>query len=121
MAKTILIVDDSASIREVVKFTLENAGFEVLVGIDGEDAQKFLDGRQIHLLITDLHMPNKNGIELIKDVRATENYKRIPILFLTTESQKEKKLEAKDAGATGWLIKPFVPQKLLAAINKVLR
>jgi two-component system chemotaxis response regulator CheY len=121
MAKTILIVDDSASIREVVKFTLENAGFDVLVGVDGQDAQKFLDGRQIHLLITDLHMPNKNGIELIKDVREMDDYKRIPILFLTTESQKEKKMEAKAAGATGWLIKPFVPQKLLAAINKVLR
>lgn len=121
MAKTILIVDDSASIREVVKFTLENAGFDVLVGVDGQDAQRFLDGRQIHLLITDLHMPNKNGIELIKDVREMDDYKRIPILFLTTESQKEKKMEAKAAGATGWLIKPFVPQKLLAAINKVLR
>jgi two-component system chemotaxis response regulator CheY len=121
MAKKIVIVDDSASIREVVKFTLENAGFDVLVGTDGSNAIHFFDGREIHLLITDLHMPEVNGIELIRSVRQLEEYKRIPILFLTTESQKDKKNEAKDAGATGWLIKPFVPQKLLAAINKVLR
>lgn len=122
MAKTILIVDDSESIREVVHFTLENAGYNVLVGIDGKDALKFFDGsNQIDLLITDLYMPNMDGIELIKAVRMNEYYKRIPILFLTTESQREKKLEAKDAGATGWIIKPFVPAKLLSALNKVLR
>ncbi len=122
MAKTILIVDDSESIREVVHFTLENAGYDVLVGIDGKDALKFFDGtNHIDLLITDLYMPNMDGIELIRAVRANEDYKRIPILFLTTESQREKKLEAKDAGATGWIIKPFVPAKLLSALNKVLR
>jgi two-component system chemotaxis response regulator CheY len=121
MSKKIVIVDDSASIREVVKFTLENAGFDVLVGTDGSEAIEFFDGREIDLLITDLHMPQVNGIELIKMVRKLEDYQRVPILFLTTESQKDKKMEAKDAGATGWLIKPFVPQKLLAAISKVLR
>jgi len=122
MAKTILIVDDSESIREVVSFTLENAGYNVLVGIDGKDALKFLDGENvIDLLITDLYMPNMNGIELIRHVRADANYKRIPILFLTTESQRDKKMEAKAAGATGWIIKPFVPAKLLSALNKVLR
>lgn len=122
MAKTILIVDDSESIREVVNFTLENAGYNVLVGIDGRDALKFLDGKQvIDLLITDLYMPNMDGIGLIKAVRANPNYRRIPILFLTTESQRSKKIEAKNAGATGWIIKPFVPAKLLSALNKVLR
>jgi two-component system chemotaxis response regulator CheY len=122
MAQTILIVDDSESIREVVSFTLENAGYNVLVGIDGKDALKFLDGKtEIDLLITDLYMPNMNGIELIKAVRDHDYYKRIPILFLTTESQRDKKMEAKDAGATGWIIKPFVPAKLLSALNKVLR
>ncbi len=122
MAKTILIVDDSESIREVVSFTLENAGYNVLVGIDGKDALKFLDGQnEIDLLITDLYMPNMNGIELIRHVRADANYQRIPILFLTTESQRDKKMEAKAAGATGWIIKPFVPAKLLSALNKVLR
>lgn len=122
MAKTILIVDDSESIREVVSFTLENAGYNVLIGIDGQDALKHLDGvTNIDMLITDLYMPNMDGIGLIKTVRADENYKRIPILFLTTESQRDKKQEAKDAGATGWIIKPFVPAKLLSALNKVLR
>lgn len=121
MAKTILIVDDSESIREVVNFTLENEGYQVLVGVDGKDALKFLDGRNIDLLITDLHMPNMNGIELIKEIRKMDAYQRMPILFLTTESQTSMKMEAKDAGATGWIIKPFVPAKLIAAINKVIR
>ena len=121
MAKTILIVDDSESIREVVKFTLENEGHHVLVGVDGVDAQKHLNGDQIDLIITDLHMPEMDGIGFIRTVRATEEYKRIPILFLTTESQTAKKMEAKEAGATGWIIKPFVPAKLIAALNKVLR
>jgi response regulator receiver protein len=121
MPKKILIVDDSESIREVVSFTLENEGFEVLVANDGTDALKFLDGREIDMIITDLHMPEMDGITLIKHVRAMEAYQRIPILFLTTESQTAKKMEAKEAGATGWIIKPFVPAKLIAALQKVLR
>lgn len=121
MGKTILIVDDSESIREVVSFTLENEGYQVLVGIDGKDATKFLDGTNIDLIITDLHMPEMNGIEFIKHVRTLDKYKRVPILFLTTESQTSKKMEAKEAGATGWIIKPFVPAKLIAALTKVLR
>jgi len=121
MSKIILIVDDSESIREVVSFTLENEGYKVLVGEDGKDALKFLDNRPIDLIITDLHMPEMDGIELIKEVRSMDSYKHIPILFLTTESQVSKKMEAKDAGATGWIIKPFVPAKLLAALKKVLR
>jgi len=121
MRKTILIVDDSESIREVVSFTLENEGYTVLSANDGQDALKHLNGTDIQLVITDLHMPNMNGIELIKYIRSLEKYKHIPILFLTTESQMDKKLEAKSAGATGWIIKPFVPAKLIAAINKVIR
>ena len=121
MAKTILIVDDSESIREVVSFTLEHEVYNVLVAVDGKDALKFLDGSKIDLIITDLHMPVMDGIGLIKEVRAMPDYQRIPILFLTTESQAAKKMEAKEAGATGWIIKPFVPAKLIAAINKVIR
>ncbi len=123
MSRTILIVDDSESIREVVQFSLQNAGFNVLSANDGTDALRFFDGGNvIDLVITDLYMPQMNGIELIKRIRNFENeYKRVPILFLTTESQKEKKMEAKDAGATGWIIKPFIPAKLLEAINKVIR
>jgi two-component system, chemotaxis family, chemotaxis protein CheY len=121
MSKTILIVDDSESIREVVNFTLKNEGYNVLVGVDGKDALKFLNGDQIDLIITDLHMPEMDGIEFIKHVRRMDQYKRIPILFLTTESQANKKMEAKEAGATGWIIKPFVPAKLIEALKKVLR
>jgi two-component system, chemotaxis family, chemotaxis protein CheY len=121
MAKKILIVDDSESIREVVSFTLDNEGYDVISAVDGKDALKHLDGQSIDLVITDLHMPNMNGIELIIEVRKMEAYKRVPILFLTTESQAAKKIEAKEAGATGWIIKPFVPAKLIAAINKVIR
>jgi two-component system, chemotaxis family, chemotaxis protein CheY len=121
MAKTILIVDDSESIREVVSFTLENEGYNVLIAVDGTDALRFLNGQNIDLIITDLHMPEMDGITLIKEVRQMPDYQRIPILFLTTESQAAKKMEAKDAGATGWIIKPFVPAKLIAALSKVLR
>ncbi|MBE9468752.1 MAG: response regulator [Bacteroidetes bacterium] len=121
MSKKILIVDDSESIREIVNFTLANAGHDVVKAIDGEDALTFLNGDKYDLIITDLHMPNMNGIELIKKVRESDPYKYTPILFLTTESQAEKKMEAKNAGATGWIVKPFMPAKLLEAINKVTR
>lgn len=121
MGKIILFVDDSESIREIVQFTLENEGYQVLLGINGTDALKHLNGNPIDLIITDLHMPEMNGIELIKEIRKISAYRRTPILFLTTESQASKKIEAKEAGATGWIIKPFVPAKLIAAINKVIR
>lgn len=118
--KTILIVDDSLSMRDLLKFTLEKNGYNVLVGIDGKNAKNYLDGRHLDLIITDLHMPVMDGIEFIKYVRTLDDYQYTPILFLTTETQTEKKKQAKSAGATGWIIKPFSPPKLLAAINKVL-
>lgn len=122
MTKTILVVDDSESIREIVGFTLENEGFNVLFGENGQDALKHLNKEPIiDLIVTDLHMPVMNGIEFIKLVRNNREYKSVPILFLTTESQTAKKMEAKEAGATGWIIKPFVPAKLIEAINKVMR
>ena len=121
MENTILIVDDSESIIEVVKFTLENNGFNVISACNGKEALTKLDGKKIDLLLTDLHMPEMNGIELIREARKLDKYKSMPILFLTTESQAEKKLEAKEAGATGWIVKPFAPPKLLSAIKKVLR
>jgi two-component system chemotaxis response regulator CheY len=121
MSKTILIVDDSESIREVVTATLENVGYNVIAAVDGVDALQYANGAHLDLVITDLNMPNKDGIELIKDIRAQETYKFTPILLLTTESQADKKKEAKEAGATGWIVKPFVQEKLLATIKKVLR
>ena len=121
MKKTILIVDDSESIRKLVQFNLNNAGYYVLVANNGQDALKFFNGEIIHLLLTDLHMPVLNGMDLIKEVRKIEQYKHMPILFLTTETQIMLQKEAKDAGATGWIVKPFVFEKLLATIHKVLR
>lgn len=121
MQKTVLIVDDSESIREVVVFTLETAGYQVLAAHDGMDALRFLDGRGIDLILTDLHMPNMDGLGLIKEVRRLEHYKYTPILYLTTESQQSIKMEARDAGATGWIVKPFMPDKLLAAICKIVK
>lgn len=119
--KTILIADDSDSVRELVCFTLENAGYKVLSGVDGQDALKHLNGAEIDLILTDLHMPNLDGIGFIKQIRARSEYQFVPILFLTTESQVEKKEEAKAAGATGWIVKPFVPEKLLSTVSKVIR
>jgi two-component system chemotaxis response regulator CheY len=121
MKKTVLIVDDSESVREVIQFTLEQAGYAVRVGVDGKDALRHLEGDDIRLIITDLHMPHLNGIDLIKQVRAREEYRYTPILLLTTESQANKKQEAKDAGATGWIVKPFVQEKLLEVVQKVIR
>jgi len=121
MSKQILIVDDSESIREVLAFSIENAGYEVLMACDGNDALKFLDGRVIDLILTDYHMPNLNGLELIEKVRQTESYKYTPILVLTTENQIEMIREARDTGATGWLMKPFNTEKLLQTLRKVIR
>lgn len=117
MTKQILIADDSESIREVLAFSLERAGFGVMVASDGLDATRFLDGRPIDLLLTDYHMPNLNGLELISKVRETELY----ILVLTTEKQSHIIREAQKAGATGWLYKPFSTEKLIETLKKVIR
>lgn len=121
MEKTILIVDDSESIREAVGFTLENAQYQVGKAIDGVDALKALENNQYQLIITDLHMPNMDGISLIREIRKKPEHQFTPILFLTTESQGTKKEEARSAGATGWIIKPFVPEKLVAVVQKLIR
>ena len=119
MAKTILTVDDSASVRQMVRFTLSDAGYAVIEAVDGKDAlAKMLPA--VNLVITDLNMPNLDGIGLIRAVRANPAYKGIPILMLTTESQDSRKLEGKAAGATGWIVKPFATQQLLAVVKRVL-
>jgi two-component system chemotaxis response regulator CheY len=121
MSKRILIVDDSESIREVLAFSIENAGYHVLTACDGLDALNFLNGQTIDLILTDYHMPNLNGLELIGKVRETVQYKYTPILVLTTENQIEMIREARDTGATGWLMKPFSTEKLLQTLRKVIR
>ena len=119
MGKVILTVDDSASVRQMVSFTLRAAEYEVGEAVDGQDAVSKLSG-EIHLIITDLNMPRMDGIELIKRVRTNSPYKFVPILVLSTESKVTKKQEAKAAGATGWIVKPFQPEQLLAVVRRVL-
>ena len=121
MSNVIMTADDSASIRQMVSFTLKDAGYEIIEAVDGKDALSKLDGRTVHMLITDLNMPNMDGIELIRHVRARSEFKFIPIIMLTTESQAGKKQEGKAAGATGWIVKPFKPGQLIAVVKKVLR
>lgn len=120
MGKSIMTVDDSSSIRQMVSFTLKEAGYDVIEAVDGKDALIKLKSSSIDMLITDLNMPNIDGIYLIKEVRKNSSTKYIPVIMLTTESQQEKKLEGRSAGATGWIVKPFNQQQLLLVVKKVL-
>jgi len=120
MAKLIMTADDSASVRQMVSFTLKQHGYEVVEAVDGKDALLKLQGQKVDMLITDLNMPNLDGIGLIKGARALPACRFIPIVMLTTESQDTKKQEGKAAGATGWIVKPFQPDQLIAVVKKVL-
>ena len=115
----ILAVDDSASMRQMVAFTLKGGGFEVVEASDGVEALKLAKENDCDLVLTDVNMPNMDGISLTRELRDLSSYKFVPILMLTTESGLEKKTEGRDAGATGWIVKPFQPEKLVAVINKV--
>ena len=122
MSKRIFLVDDSATILLSISNILTKAGFEIEKAANAEEAlRKFQSGVKVDLLITDLNMPGMNGIELIKEVRKLPNYRFMPILFLTTESQQTKRAEAKAAGASGWLVKPATADSLLNTIKLVLR
>jgi len=120
MEKNILIVDDSESIREILKSLLDKEGYTITTANNGSEALKISSNNQFDLIMTDLHMPKMDGIEFIAKVRTFENYKFIPILILTTETQQEEKNRAKEAGATGWIIKPFVPAKITSIVKRVL-
>jgi two-component system chemotaxis response regulator CheY len=120
MPHVIMTVDDSASVRQMVSFTLNQAGYQVVEAVDGVDALEKLSETPVSLMLVDLNMPNMDGIELIKQVRNLSQYRFTPIVMLTTESQASKKQEGKAAGATGWIVKPFKPVQLLAVIKKVL-
>ena len=119
MAK-ILAVDDSASMRQMVSFTLKSAGHEVIEAADGMEALSKAQSGKVDLVLTDVNMPRMDGITLIQELRKLPNYRFVPILTLTTESGADKKMAGKQAGATGWIVKPFSPDQLLATINKVL-
>jgi two-component system chemotaxis response regulator CheY len=121
MAKTVLVVDDSSTMRQMVSFTLTSAGFDVVEAGDGQEAVGKLNGGvKPNLVITDLNMPKMDGITFIKAVRAMPTFKFTPVLMLTTESDEGKKKEGQAAGATGWIVKPFNPDQMLKVIAKVL-
>ncbi|SRR5258705_4392068 len=120
MAKTILTVDDSASIRQMVTFTLKGAGYSVVEAVDGADGLEKAKANDVSLVLTDQNMPKMDGLTLIKSLRGMPQYKAVPILMLTTESGDAMKAEGKAAGATGWLVKPFDPPKLLEVVKKVV-
>ncbi len=117
---SILAVDDSASMRQMVSYTLKGAGYEVIEAVDGQDALGKAKSRVADVVLTDVNMPNMDGIELIRQLRQLPGYKFTPMLLLTTESGGDKKAEGKAAGATGWLVKPFNPDQLLATLKKVI-
>ncbi|WP_028080871.1 response regulator [Solimonas soli] len=116
----ILAVDDSASMRQMVAFTLRDAGFEVAEAADGQEAYEMAQREPFKLVLCDVNMPRMDGISLVRQLRQLSNYKFTPLLMLTTESGPEKKQEGKAAGATGWLVKPFNPEQLIATVQRVL-
>ena len=120
MAKTIMIVDDSASIRQVVGIALRGAGYEVIEASDGRDALSKLTGDKIHLIVSDVNMPNMDGITFVKELKQNARYKFTPVIMLTTEAGKDKMEEGRAAGAKAWVVKPFQPPQLLDAVAKLV-
>jgi two-component system chemotaxis response regulator CheY len=120
MGKTVLVVDDSSSVRQVVGIALKGAGYEVLEASDGRDALGKLDGRKVNLIISDVNMPNMDGITFIKEVKKLSAYKFTPIMMLTTVSEEAKKQEGRAAGAKAWVVKPFKPDQMVSAVSKLV-
>lgn len=120
MAKTILIVDDSASLRQVVKIALMDAGYDVIEAGNGQEGLQRLDGRKIHLIVSDVNMPIMDGITFLKNVKQHPSYRFTPVIMLTTETGDDKKKAGQEAGAKAWVVKPFQPPILLAAISKLI-
>ncbi|MBI3898640.1 MAG: response regulator [Gammaproteobacteria bacterium] len=117
---TIMTVDDTASMRQMISFTLNSVGYDVIQASDGAEALELAKTRKVDLVIADVNMPNMDGISLVQSLRALDNYKFTPILMLTTESQQGKRDQGKRAGATGWIVKPFNPEQLVNVVKKVL-
>ncbi|MBT8438455.1 MAG: response regulator [Gammaproteobacteria bacterium] len=117
---SILAVDDSPSMRQMVSYTLESAGYDVILANDGMTALDIAEKTSVNLVITDVNMPNMDGISLVRQLREKQDYRFTPILILTTESSTEKKMLGKEAGATGWIVKPFDPDQLLKTLQRVL-
>lgn len=120
MAKTILIVDDSASLRQVISIAIKGAGYDVIEGCDGQDGLKKLDGKKIHLIISDVNMPNMDGLTMVQEIKKMPAYKFTPIIMLTTEAGADKKEIGKAAGVKAWMVKPFKPDQMLDAVSKLI-
>lgn len=120
MAKTIMVVDDSVSLRQVVSIALSSAGYSVIEACDGRDALAKLNGQKVNLIISDVNMPNMDGISLVREVKKLSDHKFTPIIMLTTESQDNMKKEGQAAGAKAWVVKPFLPQQMLSAVSKLI-
>ncbi|MCP4284164.1 MAG: response regulator [Gammaproteobacteria bacterium] len=120
MTKTILIVDDSASIRQVVGIALRGAGYQVIEASDGKKALGKMTGDKIHLIISDVNMPNMDGITFLKEVKRHPRYKFTPVIMLTTEAGREKMAEGRTSGAKAWVVKPFQPPQMLNAVSKLV-
>ncbi|HXU94230.1 MAG TPA: response regulator [Gallionella sp.] len=120
MAKTIMVVDDSASLRQVVGIALKGAGYDVLEACDGKDALNKLTGQKVHLIISDVNMPNMDGITFVKAAKQKPEYKFTPVIMLTTEAGEDKKQAGQAAGAKAWVVKPFQPAQMLAAVSKLV-
>lgn len=120
MAKNVLVVDDSSSVRQVVGIALKSAGYDVIEACDGKDALGKLTGQKVHLIISDVNMPNMDGITFVKEIKKLASYRFTPIIMLTTESQESKKAEGQAAGAKAWVVKPFQPAQMLAAVSKLI-
>ncbi|MEK6744350.1 MAG: response regulator [Nitrospirota bacterium] len=121
MSKTFLIVDDSASMRQLVAFTIKDAGYDVLLAENGKDALEKMSRAKVDMVITDLNMPEMDGITFIRELRSKADYKFVPIVMLTTESQEAKKQEGRAAGASGWIVKPFSPSQLMDVVKKFVK
>ncbi|MDC5707071.1 response regulator [Vibrio europaeus] len=120
MQKTIMVVDDSESLRQVVNIALSGAGYRVIEAKDGVQGIEMLDGSKVHLIISDVNMPNMNGIDFVKKVKTLPKYKFTPVIMLTTESQQYLMDESQKAGAKAWMVKPFRPEQMLEAVSKLL-
>ena len=120
MAKTVMIIDDSPSIREVVGIALRGAGYKMLEACDGQDALDKLDGIKVHLIICDVNMPIMDGITFVKEIKKIPDHKFTPIIMLTTESREARKQEGQMAGAKAWVVKPFRPAQMLNAVSKLI-
>ena len=120
MSKTVMIIDDSESLRQVVNIALSGAGYKVIEACDGTDALDKLDGKKIHLIICDVNMPNMDGITFVKELKRLPGHKFTPVIMLTTDGHEAKKREGQAAGAKAWVVKPFRPAQMLAAVSKLI-